>query len=196
MTTPQFNEYLEHGWPLTPLKHRTKVATQKAWNLKENAVHGIAQADRLNGSAGLLLAHCDPPMMTLDIDDFHGAEAWLNERGVDLVRLLQAGDAVQIDSGRPNRAKLLYHMDRPLKWSKSMTTLPEAGFLRLSQILGNPKTSTPPIIPVSKSTWWAGVKTGCFPKAVKLGPMTTVWRVEDIRSLISNVEAQKERGNV
>lgn len=46
MTTPQFNEYLEHGWPLTPLKHRTKVATQKAWNLKENAVHGIAQADR------------------------------------------------------------------------------------------------------------------------------------------------------
>ena len=113
MTTPQFNEYLEHGWLLTPLKHRTKVATQKAWNLKENAVHGIAQADRLNGSAGLLLAHCDPPMMTLDIDDFHGAEAWLNECGVDLVDLLQAGDAVQIDSGRPNRAKLLYHIDRP-----------------------------------------------------------------------------------
>jgi hypothetical protein len=50
--------------------------------------------------------------MTLDIDDFHGAEAWLNERGVDLVHLLQAGDAVQIDSGRPNRAKLLYRMDR------------------------------------------------------------------------------------
>ncbi|MBT6201433.1 MAG: AlpA family phage regulatory protein [Bacteroidetes Order II. Incertae sedis bacterium] len=65
-----------------------------------------------------------------------------------------------------------------------MTTLPESGFLRLSQILGNPKTDTPAIIPVSKSTWWAGVKTGRFPQPVKLGPMTTVWRVEDIRALI------------
>jgi prophage regulatory protein len=76
-----------------------------------------------------------------------------------------------------------------------MATLPESGFLRLSQIVGNPKTNIPPIIPVSKSTWWAGVKTGRFPQPVKLGPMTTVWRVEDIRSLISNVEAQKERGD-
>ena len=76
-----------------------------------------------------------------------------------------------------------------------MAALPESGFLRLSQIVGNPKTNIPPIIPVSKSTWWAGVKTGRFPQPVKLGPMTTVWRVEDIRSLISNVEAQKERGN-
>jgi hypothetical protein len=73
-----------------------------------------------------------------------------------------------------------------------MATLPESGFLRLSQIVGNPKTNIPPIIPVSKSTWWAGVKTGRFPQPVKLGPMTTVWRVEDIRSLISNVDAQKE----
>ncbi|MBT7878460.1 MAG: AlpA family phage regulatory protein [Gammaproteobacteria bacterium] len=73
-----------------------------------------------------------------------------------------------------------------------MAALPESGFLRLSQIVGNPKTNIPPIIPVSKSTWWAGVKTGRFPQPVKLGPMTTVWRVEDIRSLISNVDAQKE----
>jgi len=65
-----------------------------------------------------------------------------------------------------------------------MTTLPDTGFLRLSQILGNPKTDTPPIIPVSKSTWWAGVKTGRFPAPLKLGPMTTVWRAEDIRSLV------------
>ena len=65
-----------------------------------------------------------------------------------------------------------------------MYTLPETGFVRLSQIVGNPKTSTPPIIPVSKSTWWAGVKAGRFPQPIKLGPNTTVWRVEDIRALI------------
>jgi len=63
-------------------------------------------------------------------------------------------------------------------------SIPETGFLRLSQIVGDPKTDTPPIIPVSKSTWWAGVKTGRFPTPIKLGPMTTVWRAEDIWSLI------------
>lgn len=57
--------------------------------------------------------------------------------------------------------------------------LPGEGFVRLKSILA----PTGPI-PVSKSTWWAGVKTGQFPKPIKLGPRTTVWRVEDIRALI------------
>ena len=67
-----------------------------------------------------------------------------------------------------------------------MHHLPETGYVRLSQIIGN-KQADPPIpaiIPVSKSTWWAGMKTGRFPKSVKLGPRITVWRVEDIRRLI------------
>lgn len=68
-----------------------------------------------------------------------------------------------------------------------MHQLPETGFLRLSQILGNQKSNPPttPIIPVSKSTWWNGVKTGFFPKPIKLGPRTTVWTVESIKNLIS-----------
>ena len=53
------------------------------------------------------------------------------------------------------------------------------GFLRLTSILA-PRGP----IPVSKSTWWAGVKSGRFPKPMKLGPRITVWRVEDIRDLI------------
>ena len=65
--------------------------------------------------------------------------------------------------------------------------LPETGYLRLAQIVGNPKADPPipPIIPVSKSTWWAGVKTGLYPHPIKLGPRITVWRIEDIRELIS-----------
>ena len=58
---------------------------------------------------------------------------------------------------------------------------PETGFLRLKQILA-PRGP----IPVSKSTWWAGVKDGRFPKPMKLGARVTVWRVEDIQSLIEN----------
>ena len=60
-------------------------------------------------------------------------------------------------------------------------TLPETGFVRLKQILA----PTGPI-PVSKSTWWAGVKDGRYPKPVKLGRRITAWRVEDIRDLIEN----------
>jgi prophage regulatory protein len=67
-----------------------------------------------------------------------------------------------------------------------MTQLLETGFLRLSQIIGNPnaKPPIPAIIPVKKSSWWQGVKTGRFPKPVKLGPRTTAWRCEDIKAYI------------
>ncbi len=58
-------------------------------------------------------------------------------------------------------------------------TLPEAGFLRLPEILK--------LIPVGRSTWWAKVKSGEYPKAVKLGERTTAWRVEDIRALIDSL---------
>ena len=65
-------------------------------------------------------------------------------------------------------------------------TLPETGFLRLANIIGDAKASPPipAIIPVSKSTWWSGVKTGRYPKPIKLGPRITAWRVEDIREFI------------
>ena len=43
-------------------------------------------------------------------------------------------------------------------------TLPDTGFVRLTSIIA---PSGP--IPVSKSTWWQGVKDGRFPKPVKLG---------------------------
>lgn len=55
--------------------------------------------------------------------------------------------------------------------------LPETGWVRLSTILK--------YIPVGKSTWWAGVASGRFPKPHKLGKRITVWRVEDIRKLIN-----------
>ena len=70
-----------------------------------------------------------------------------------------------------------------------MPQLPETGFLRLPQILGDAR-AVPPIpalIPVKRTSWWAGVKTGRYPKPVKLGPRMTAWRVEDIRAFIANV---------
>jgi len=69
-----------------------------------------------------------------------------------------------------------------------MHQFPETGFVRLPQIIGNPKAvpPIPPIIPIKKSAWWDGVRTGRFPKPVKFG-RCTMWRVEDIRALIASV---------
>ena len=61
-------------------------------------------------------------------------------------------------------------------------SLPEIGFLRLSAILK--------LIPIGKSSWWNGVKSGRYPKPVKLGTRTTAWRVEDIYKLINDLEAK------
>ena len=70
-----------------------------------------------------------------------------------------------------------------------MHQIPETGFLRLRQILGDAKAEppVPPIIPVGRSAWWQGVRDGRYPAAVKLGPRTTAWRVEDILALVASV---------
>lgn len=63
------------------------------------------------------------------------------------------------------------------------TTLPETGFLRLREVLR--------YYPVSKSTWWAGIRSGRYPQPVKLGERATAWRVEDIQALIEVASAAK-----
>ena len=40
------------------------------------------------------------------------------------------------------------------------------------------------VLPIGRSTWWAGVKSGRYPKPVKLSPRITVWPVKGIRALI------------
>ena len=57
--------------------------------------------------------------------------------------------------------------------------LPKTGFLRLPAIIGRNG-----LIPVTKSTWWAGIKTGRYPKPVKLSARISAWRVEDVRAFI------------
>jgi len=74
------------------------------------------------------------------------------------------------------------------KGGLKMNTLPEDGFLRLHQIIGD--KLTPAIIPVSRSSWLSGVREGRFPKSVKLGKRTTAWKVADIRRLIEGEAAK------
>jgi predicted DNA-binding transcriptional regulator AlpA len=69
-----------------------------------------------------------------------------------------------------------------------MHRLPETGYLRLPQILGDPRANIPALIPISKSSWWAGIKAGRYPQGIHLGPRTTAWTVESIRALIDSTK--------
>ena len=61
--------------------------------------------------------------------------------------------------------------------------------LRINQVLA--------LVPVGRSSWWEGCRTGRYPKPIKLGPRTTVWRAEDIKAFIERVscQLQSEGGN-
>ena len=74
--------------------------------------------------------------------------------------------------------------------TQNRSFLPETGFLRLPQIIGS--STTPPLIPFSRSSFLAGVKDGRYPRSFKLGPRTTAWRVEDIRALIEKLASGGE----
>jgi len=58
-----------------------------------------------------------------------------------------------------------------------MTELQD-GLLKLEEVL---KATC-----MAESTWWAGVKTGKFPKPVKLGARTSRWKISEINSLIES----------
>lgn len=60
--------------------------------------------------------------------------------------------------------------------------LPETGFLRIKEVIA--------LVPIGRSSWWAGVKVGRYPQPVKIGPRTTAWRAEDIRELIEKLGKQ------
>ncbi|MEO5913314.1 MAG: AlpA family phage regulatory protein [Luteolibacter sp.] len=47
------------------------------------------------------------------------------------------------------------------------------GYLRINQVLA--------IIPISRSTLYRGIKTGIYPKPVKISQRVSGWRISDIR---------------
>lgn len=69
--------------------------------------------------------------------------------------------------------------------------LPETGFLRVWQIIGDKKKGIPPLIPVGRTTFLNNVKSCKYPylKPVKLGERTTAYKVEDVRRLIIELGA-------
>lgn len=63
--------------------------------------------------------------------------------------------------------------------------------LRIWQITGDKKRGIEPLLPIGRSTFLAGVKSGKYPKPIKLGSKTTCWRKSDIVELINNLGGAK-----
>ena len=59
------------------------------------------------------------------------------------------------------------------------SNISQKGFLRLNQVLE--------LVPVAKSTWWAGCKTGRFPRPIKIGLRASAWRTADILDLLEKL---------
>ena len=84
----------------------------------------------------------------------------------------------------PGSSKLLFST------VMTMTNAPEPtrALLRVYQIIGCRKRGIPAILPISRSSWWAGVKSGKYPRPIKLGPKTIAWRASDIQALLTKLE--------
>ena len=110
---------------------------------------------------------------------------------VDLGTALVAfGTALQLAGARLHanqRQPAVSPQDRaPAPTAPVTSGLPAEGYLRIWDILGRKAANGRPailgMIPVSRATRYAGVKSGCFPKPIKHGKIA-MWRVEEIQAL-------------
>lgn len=63
--------------------------------------------------------------------------------------------------------------------------LPQTGFVKIQFIVGDAKKGIIGIYPVSRSSWYEGIKSGKYPQPVHLGGGRSVaWKVEDLRALL------------
>ena len=69
---------------------------------------------------------------------------------------------------------------------------PDDCFMREYQILGCEKKGIPAVFPISRASWWSGIKSGIYPKPVKLSSRTTIWSARSIRQLAESLEKEAE----
>jgi len=94
---------------------------------------------------------------------------------------LNLGDIVCRPEITPEQSAATYRALEAAKASGDQKAIERARFR-----IRKPRAASRGLLPISRSTWLNGVREGKFPKPVKLGPKTTVWRVEDIRALIAS----------
>jgi hypothetical protein len=81
---------------------------------------------------------------------------------------------------------------KPMNQPATAQLLPDTGFVRIRQIVGDRKRGIPPLIPICRSAWYQGIRENRYPKGVLLGPRTRVWTVESIKVLIVTLNPKKD----
>jgi hypothetical protein len=125
-----WQDYLDAGWKLCKIRPGSKGpkgADSTGWDT------GTLPFPLDARGAGLV--HAFSGTCAVDFDDLERAIDYLARYNIDAQALLKAPDAIQIVSGKPNRAKLLYRLPTPLPSVKLgeyelPVTHPETGVVR------------------------------------------------------------------
>ena len=70
--------------------------------------------------------------------------------------------------------------------SEAAASLPAEGFCRLESIIGTRDRPGP--LPISRASWYEGIKEGRYPKPRKEGARS-LWSVADVRAVLARIEA-------
>lgn len=83
----------------------------------------------------------------------------------------------------PRSAEMLFLDDGPIRTGENQMSDnnfgEREGCMRLADILA-PRGP----LPISKSSWWSGVRSGRYPQPIKLGPRITAWSRRAIMALV------------
>ena len=173
--------YMAAGWKLCAIAKGSKGPNYPAWER-----HPL-QIEHVNGQ-GLGLLHALSGTCAIDVDDMQESARWLDARGIDLDCLLGADDAVQVHSGRANRAKLLYRLPRgvsalPTRKLKTHTGATMIEFRCASNEGASVQDVLPPTIhpDTGKPYQWGGA--GDFSQLPELpGALLALWKSLDGQS--------------
>ena len=148
--------YIAHGMALVPIQSG-KGPTTTGWNERHNC---WTTSEQVDDTVGVGLAHAYSNTCAIDIDDMQLATEWLAERGIVLDELLNAAEAVQINSGNPGHAKLIYRIASPLSSKKITVNGKTALEFRCATANGKTVQDVLPSLAVHPSTGqyykWAG----------------------------------------
>ena len=111
------NDLILSGFKIIEFGFADKGIEVKGWNKKNYSGH-LTKDYQHHPFKNYGICHAYSGTMALDIDDVVQATDILSKVGIDLHALLNADDAVQIISGKPNKAKLLYRTPFPLSSKK------------------------------------------------------------------------------
>lgn len=108
-------QYIQAGFDLVAIPAGQKGPNSPHWNQRSTQPFPLDWEENL----GIKHPFCKQPTGALDVDEKDGTRHWMADRGLDLDKYLNAPDAVQIVSGRPGRAKLLYRMPIWADWMRT-----------------------------------------------------------------------------